>query len=409
MSYQTRYFCKVIISRIRLNETNEINESINWEDMVSLARDNNILPILVEGASKYASYTKRQEYMVELQETMAVVAAQVKRTESFLRIYGKLAKENIYPLVMKGLICRQLYGDLCDHRPSSDEDILIRPEQYWKAKEVLISNGYVPQLEVDTEERLEDLQEVSFFHPVEKLHIELHLNPIGKENATHIRMNEFFKNVFEHYREVEIQGVTVRTMGHYDHFLFLIIHAFKHFLGSGLGIRQLLDILLYQEQFGDEIDFTQLCETLKELNAIAFYSDMVHIGNKYFGFHLAAPLKPRCPEELLENMMESGTFGSRNEAEKIASNAMRQVSGVHSKGKSSKFIVVVWKSIFPGKEYMKFQAPYLEEKPWLLPIAWVKRWMNFIRKNKREDGNLAVEGMKTSRRRMKMLKKYDLM
>lgn len=409
MDRQTRFFCKLIINGIYSEEINKSVEEYNWEDMVSLARDNNILPIFVESASKYASYAERPEYTNELEETMVAVATQVKRTEAFLRLYGELSKVGIYPLVIKGLICRQLYGKLCDHRPSADEDILIRPEEYWKAKEVLVANGYAPCLKVDTENKLEELQEVSFIHPVEKLHIELHLNPIGKENDTHIRLNQHFKNVFDNYREVEIQGITVRTMSHSDHLLFLIIHAFKHFIGSGLGIRQLLDILLYQERYGSEVDFHEMYETLKELKVIAFYSDMVHIGNMYLGFQMKAPLEPRCPEELLENMIESGTFGTRNEAEKMAANAMRQVSGVHSKDKTGNAVVMVGRIIFPSMEYMKFQAPFLEKKPWMLPIAWVKRWMKFLGRSKKEDGILAFEGMKASQRRMKMLKKYDLM
>lgn len=37
---------------------------------------------------------------------------------------------------MKGIVCRQLYGELCNHRPSADEDILIR-----RSVEDLMENG----------------------------------------------------------------------------------------------------------------------------------------------------------------------------------------------------------------------------------------------------------------------------
>ena len=38
--------------------------------------------------------------------------------------------------MMKGLICRQLYGEYCDHRPSGDEDILIRKAEYKQVQQI---------------------------------------------------------------------------------------------------------------------------------------------------------------------------------------------------------------------------------------------------------------------------------
>lgn len=408
MDKQTIFFCDLIKNVIHGNEQCQQDAEVNWTCLVQLAKEQNLLPIFVEGASKYPSYTARPEYMVELQETLAVVAAQVKRTEAFLKLYQSLAQVGIYPLVMKGLVCRGLYGNLSDHRPSGDEDILIRPEEYWCAKEVLMANGYEPILEEDTETKLEDIQEVSFIHPQERLHIELHLNAIGKEDDDRVRMNARFQNVFEHGREFEVRGVTIRTMSHDEHLLFLILHAFKHFTSSGLGVRQLLDILLYQKQYGAEIDFEKLSQILKDLKALAFWSDMIHVGNLYFGFDLQAPLKAQCPNDLLDNMMESGTFGSRNEAERIAANTMRNARKGETAGKDVPSLILIWKAIFPNKEYMLIHAPYLEEKPHLLPLAWMKRWGRFLKKSKRHEGNLAIDSVKTSRRRMKMLKKYDL-
>jgi len=55
----------------------------------------------------------------------------------------KLAQQGIYPIVMKGMICRQLYGDLGEHRPSSDEDILVEIKDFYKVQEILEKEGYV--------------------------------------------------------------------------------------------------------------------------------------------------------------------------------------------------------------------------------------------------------------------------
>lgn len=61
---------------------------------------------------------------------MSIVAGQARRAEAFLSLYQQFIKANMHPLVMKGIICRQPYGDFCDHRPSGDEDILIPKSEY---------------------------------------------------------------------------------------------------------------------------------------------------------------------------------------------------------------------------------------------------------------------------------------
>ena len=408
MNFYMLYFLNLIKQAIQKSKDDIQEDHVDWTYLVQLSKEQDLFPIFVEEAVKYSSYVERPEYVKEMKEVFEIVNFQVRRTNAFLNLYSKFKKAGVYPLVMKGLICRELYGKLSDHRPSADEDILIPLAEYSKAKEILLANGYQICVEESAEKQLQDIQEVSFIHPDEKLHIELHINAIGRDNPLNCRMNECFENVFKNYRETTIQGVCVRTMGHTDHLLFLVLHAFKHFVGSGLGIRQFLDILLYYEIYGSEVDMDQLCKTLKGLKAFSFWSDIIHIGNRYLGFELHAPQKPKCPEELLENVMESGTFGGRTEAERIAASTMRNVREEELKSKSNNMVVVLWKAIFPSKAYMLCHAPYLEEKPWLLPIEWVKRWGRFLKRSQGHDGNLAIDSVKTSRRRMKMLKKYDL-
>lgn len=408
MKYQIICFCEIIKSVIHPNLECQIKDDLDWDCLIQMAKEHNVLPIFIEGAIKFSSYTDRSEYEKEMRIALGIVATQVRRTSAFLTLYNAFRDAGIYPIVMKGLICRNLYGRLDEHRPSGDEDILIPVTDYWRAREVLTANGYLPEQEVEEETQLEWLQEVSFVHPKQKLHIELHLNPMGRETDAHAQMSSYFENVFENYREIEIKEVPVRTMNHQEHLLYLILHAFKHFTGGGFGIRQMLDILLYQERYGTEIDITQLYERLHRFRADIFWSDMIHIGNLYFGFELSAPQNANCPQELLEDMFICGVFGNKTQAEVIAARATMLATGNYLKNKSSNLLGMLWKSIFPSKEYLMYYSPYLEKKPWLLPVAWMKRWGRFIKKNRNNEANLAAESVKISQRRMKLLKKYDL-
>lgn len=408
MNYQVKSFCAFLERIIQDDKEIYLQGDEDWSYLVRMAKEHNLLALFVEGASKCYSFISRPEYEKEMNESIAIVLAQVKRTSAFLKLYQSFIEVGIHPIVMKGLICRELYGKFGEHRPSGDEDILIRPSEYELAKNVLITNGYISEIDKESESQIERLQEVSFIHPKERLHIELHLNPMGRETEDRARMSDNFLNVFENYREVDIQGVPVRTMNHQDHLTFLILHAFKHFTLGGFGIRQMLDILLYQKQFGSEIDFGCLNETLCEFKALEFWNDMIHIGNRYLGFELSAIKEPNCPEDLLEDMVRSGAFGNKSQAEITAGRATMRASANYLNNKSSNMFIVVWRSVFPSKVYMLDQAPYLLKKPWLLPVAWFRRWCKFVTKSKGCNASLTVESMKISQRRMKVLKKYDL-
>ena len=408
MNNQIVYFCELIKSVIHSNEELELNNDVNWTMLVKMAKEHNILPIFLEGAIKYEGYTIRHEYDKELKETLAVVGAQVRRTNAFLQLYVAFSQAGIYPIVMKGLICRSLYGNLADHRPSGDEDILIQQREYWQAKKVLVANGYVPEFENETETQLAQIQEISFYHPTKKLHLELHLNTMGRENDTRTQMSDCFKHVFEDYRVVEINGVKLRTMKHEDHLLYLILHAFRHFTSGGFGVRQMLDILLYLEQYGSQIDMNKVYDVLKRFKADIYFSDMLHIGNTYLGFKHSTIQEKNCPDELLDDMILSGTFGNRTQAERTAVATTMSVTEYYGKKKNSNYLVLIWKSIFPSLKMMEERHPYLTDKPWLLPFEWVKRWGRYIRYNRKVEGSLAVESLKISQRRMNLLKKYDL-
>lgn len=408
MDIQVSYFLqllgKIIHSEMACNPASDVD----WDQLVQIAKEHNLLALFVESASKHYSYISRSEYEREMNESIAIVSAQVKRTSAFLQLYKAFIEANLHPIVMKGLVCRELYGSLGDHRPSGDEDILIRPCEYERAKRVLLENGFVSELDVELEKQLERLQEVSFIHPKNRLHIELHLNPMGRENDNRARMSDCFVNVFDNYREVEIQGVPIRTMSHQDHLLFLILHALKHFTLSGFGIRQLLDILMYQEQYAAEIDLEKLDVSLQGFKASFFWMDLIFIGNHYLGFELDALHEPVSPDELLEDMVRCGAFGNKTQAEIAAGLATMRASSDFLNNKSSNFVVLIWRSLFPSRVYMLDQAPYLYKKPWLLPIAWIRRWGRFLSKNRQNDGNLATQSLMISQRRMKVLKKYDL-
>ena len=397
LDIQVSNFLKIL--RAVFDDKKEISlaEPVDWNLLSEIARRQNILPLFFEGAASIEDYVNANVYAKDQLDTFSMVAEQIQRSSEFSNIYKKIAKQGIYPIVMKGIICRQLYGELGEHRPSSDEDILVEIKDFHKVQEILEQEDYVCEVPDVTEKKLTQLQEVSFRNVEQKLTMEVHTNIIGKENDERSRMNDFFQNVREHGQMVRVYGTEFKTMEPTDALLFLILHAYKHFQNRGVGIRQAMDILLYYEEYKDKISMKYLQKALETCKAESFWIDILYIGNYYLGLTKENPEITCCPEELLQDMIYAGVFGKEGKTDHVAARV-----NLGAQDGSSRLM----KALFPSKQILVAGRPYLADKPWLLPVAWVDRWIKFLRYAGKDVWKIGHEILEKSSARMEIIKKY---
>lgn len=404
MKDQQKNFLAIIKSAIH-NQPLKLMEPINYGEILSLSREQNLQAMVCEKLCESEQFRLSLEYGKAIAETVASVTGQTVRTSVFLDLYRDFEKEGLQPIVMKGIVCRELYGKYRDHRPSGDEDLLIPREEFPVLKKVMEAKGFHIERNEITDQELEALQEITFDQPESRLHIEVHTNPIGKESGIRRHMNDYFKDVFTRKAAVEIEGTTIWTMNPTDHFLFLVLHAFKHLISVGMGIRQALDICLFYEEYWQEIDRKYIWKCLEQTDAAGFLADIFYIGRKYLGFVFEEEREENCPEVLLEDMLDNGIFGNTTQAERTAGSMT--AAAVDNRENYSK-VTAIYRAVFPRKEFMIAQNPELVGKPWLLPFCWVKRWGRFLLHNKENGGGLAGESVRISQRRIDILKKYGV-
>ena len=394
---------RCVIKSSKEDKCPELNEPVDWKTLSAVSKAHNLFPLFHESACHFPEYRNRPEYEDNINLVMTMIGQQIKKTESFLELYRAFLKEDLHPIVMKGLICRQLYGQHAEKRPSGDEDILVRKEDFYKVKEVMEKQGFVCSQPDVTQAQLEQLQDVGFYESNIGFLIEVHTNIMGHTNQMRTKMGDCFKDVFEHTRTVMIHDVPVTTMFHTDHFLFLVLHAFKHFSLSGVGVRQMLDILLYQNAFEREINWDSVKTVLDDNHAAGYLGDLQFIGEEYLEFEFGVHFETCSPEDLLKDMMEVGVFGKRDDVDILAARINLNVVGQRRGG------AFAWIRMgFPPVRYMLNEAPYLEEKPWLLPVEWGKRWGRFFKRARKHGGSFMLDSVKKSRERMELLKKYGL-
>ena len=382
----------------------------NWRELLELAKRHQVLPLFLEAVYACPSVAGADpaDITEAKQDVRRQVMLQARRTMELLRLYPRLRDGSVDALVVKGIGCRELYPQP-DLRPSNDEDILIPPEQYETAKDILGTLGYVPG---DPSAEENGSYEVPFYNPRSPLHIELHRQLFPPSSQAYGEMAELFRHVHNDSMEITVMGTKIRTPAPTDHLFYLICHAFKHFLHSGFGIRQVCDIMLYANRWGKDVHWDQLFENCRSIRADKFALALFHIGEEFLTFDPEAACFP-CPEayravdslDLLLDLLRSGIYGDADMSRKHSSNITLDAVAAQKQGRKAKGSLRA--SLFPSAKSLSGRYPYLKDKPWLLPVAWAARAAGYAAKGQSGSNN-AAESLQIGRERVELMRKYHI-
>ena len=383
----------------------------DWAELFRLCRHHQILPMIYDTVYACPAFASCPPDLVQMIKGQVIrqVMTQSRKTDEFLQLYRKLTEQGLTPVVVKGIICRSLYREP-DYRCSGDEDVLIPAEQFHDCADVFAQNN-MDMLEPDMNPDEEG--EVPYYHVGGMLHIELHKELFSSESEAYGGLNRLFDEVFERKIQAEINGVKVYTMCHTDHLLYLILHAFKHFLHSGFGIRQVCDIMIYAEAYGAEIDWDYLLEKCRGIHADVFAATLFDIGKKELNFD---PEKACYPQnwaeieadggDMLEDLIDGGVFGDSSMSRKHSSNITLQAVSEDKKGKKAGASLI--RSLFPDRAYMERTYTYLKKYSFLLPVAWVSRIVKYLKESKNMRENDAMASIEIGNHRVDLMKKYKI-
>lgn len=374
-------------------------EKVDWPAIFTLANQQKLLPILFEAVRKMpAAGENAALFAVTKQQVIGQVLNQTVRSAEFADLYHKLRAAGLHPIVVKGQLCSRLYP-LKDHRISADDDLLIPDGEFMACHEQLLTNGLTTDTPVD---ELATADEVSYTKEGSPLYIELHRHLFDSAEDAHDELNHFFADI----NPVETDGFL--AMPPHEHLLYLILHAYKHFVRSGIGLRQFCDIGLWAREYHDEIDWQRLHEQCESVHAATFAAAAFRIARDYLGidFDLPTPWDGGIDvEPLLHDTLCGGVYGS-NDLTRLHSSTvtLNAVKASRTGEKSS-----VLSTVFPKREYLERRYPYLKKRPYLLPVAWMQRIAHYASEKQSGTDNSASGSIKLGKERIELMKRYGIM
>lgn len=382
-----------------------------WEQLMAQATAHNVLPMVCGALCDHPSLKRNHPGLLAAvsQTASRNIALQQRKTSEFLALQKRLTSAGLQPLVVKGLICRSLYPDP-DARESGDEDLLIQPDDFNACHGVLITSGMETTME---KEKIAYSYEVPYIRTGSPLYIELHKSLFPAESDAYGDFNRFFTKVHERSIVQVISGIPVRTMCPTDHLFYLICHAFKHFLHSGFGIRQVCDIALYANAYGKQLDWATIVANCRAIHAEGFCMAMLRIGWKYLTLDMDLACLPPCWQDLdidetlmLEDLLTGGLYGDADTSRKHSSSITLDAVAAEKQGRRAKGSLRA--SLFPSRQTMAVRFKYLEKAPWLLPVAWFQRIILLNKENRADPGSHSADAVKIGRERVELMRAYGI-
>lgn len=374
-------------------------ENVDWPAVFTLAGQQKLLPIVFEAARKTPAAAENAALFAAVkQQVIAQVLHQTMRASEFAGLYQRLRAAGLHPVVVKGQLCSRLYP-LKDHRISADDNLLIPDGEFMACHEQLLANGLTTDTPAD---ELPTADEVSYTKSDSPLYIELHRHLFDSAEDAHDELNHFFTDI----NPVEMDGFL--AMLPHEHLLYLLLHAYKHFVRSGIGLRQFCDIGLWARAYHAEIDWQRLHEQCESVHAATFAAAAFRIARDDLGIEFDLPAlwgDAVDVEPLLHDSLCGGVYGSNDLTRLHSSTVTLNAVKASRTGEKSG----VLRTVFPKRAYLEHRYPYLKKRPYLLPIAWVQRLAHYAGE-KQSDADSSTSGsIKLAKERIELMKRYGVM
>lgn len=185
-----------------------LQEDIDWDYLITAARRNKILPLLYRGLHTTYPEAVPKPALDQLQEAFdAMSRRNLRLAEELLRLLHLLDTHGIPAIPYKGpILAVSAYGDLT-HRQFWDMDILVRPQDVQKTKDLLVSQGYQSTLQMSWQ--------ITFVHNKCNVEVDLH----WQLTQTQFTFPLDFDRLWKHLKPVSLVGTTVHTLSPDDSLL----------------------------------------------------------------------------------------------------------------------------------------------------------------------------------------------
>ena len=185
-------------------------------------------------------------------------------------ILSHMEEQGIWYMPLKGIFLKELYPK-SGMREMVDNDILFDIEYRKHIREFMVDRGY---------------KDEHCGGPVHDMYLKMPFYNFEMHVMLYARYNS--QLFYDYYKDVKARLIKDEGNGYGYHFsdedfyIFVLIHAYKHYESGGFGIRTLLDLYVYTQAKGDTLDWAYLQGEMDKLGIAGFEKSCRELAEKLF-------------------------------------------------------------------------------------------------------------------------------
>ncbi len=378
MQKETSLFIEILSDHLNKRGTARPAEDIDWNSLYRLAQDHQVAGIVYFQCRDFIPPEYITPFEKRYSAELFYYSNRLKETE---RIRRAFREAGIQFYTVKGMDAAQFYP-MPPLRTMGDSDFIV--SDLPAAIQVMRKLGFLGEQE-------ENVHEWSCER--NGLPVELHDVLIKHDEKSTKKQLRFFRDLMPHVKE--------NTLDWNYHFLFMIAHLRKHFLFSGVGIRQFMDIAVLIKD-GPDLDWKWIEKKLGELEMRRFAHACFSLIEYWFG--ITPPIsfqRTDSLEEMTEKIIGNGVFGDADPDNK--KNWVRNFLIMGKRPGWVNRIVLLKKDFFPAYDFMVDYpgCGFVKNRKYLMPFAWIVRYIRLIRSGEHKKAVNALRAALLSKRELK--------
>lgn len=338
-----------------------------------IAKKHNLVSIMAQAMENMGFESDSDVWKRWLKEKNRLIYKSVLMDVEREAIQEFFEKNNIWYMLLKGMVIRKYYP-APELREMADNDILFDNKYSKEVYEFMTARGYKSD---DYNKGYHD----EYLKPP-AYNFEMHRQLVSSKERP--KWYEYYKDVksilikdTNENRETAANSESNNTSNQFyfsdnDFYVYFIVHTYKHFLNSGMGLRTVLDVYLYVSNLQEKLDFDYIEEQLKKLDAYDFEQTFRSIAFKMFDENLEDikwwDLFDVKEQEMLSYVLDAGTYGN---LENSVAHKMGYTKG--EKKKTSDKARYIFRRLFPSMDTIEEFFPFFYKHKWAIPFLYIYR------------------------------------
>ena len=396
--------------------TNNVGENNSEANNIGrfyyIAKKHNLVSLMEQAMEKMGFESDSDIWKRWLKEKNQLIYKSVLMDVEREAIQDFFEENNIWYMLLKGMVIRKYYP-APELREMADNDILFDNKYSKEVYDFMTARGYKSD---DYNKGYHD----EYMKPP-AYNFEMHRQLVSSKERP--KWYEYYKDV----KSILINDANGKNQFYFsdnDFYVYFIVHTYKHFLNSGMGLRTVLDVYLYLNNLQDKLDFDYIEEQLKKLDAYDFEQTFRSLAFKMFGENAkegnaaadelqdsfdakeqdmlresfdAKKQDKLCgsfdakeqdkwwnsfddkEHDMLSYILDAGTYGN---LENSVAHKMGYTKG--EKKKASDKAKYIFRRLFPSMDTIEEFFPFFYKHKWAIPFLYIYRIgkMPFTRRKK---------------------------